>query len=72
VWSDRDPKGVLPSTWFETKYDGGVELPSDAKDTGYRQGDQRLWRAADGSAVFVVSGDRVERWPAPVQPVGCK
>ena len=67
----RDPEGVLPSAWFETRYDGRAELPLNAKDTGYRRNDQQLWVAADRSAVNVVNGDHVERWPAPVKPGGC-
>jgi len=54
---DFDPAGL------DTTYDGDADLPADAVDLGLRDGDRALWRAADGSAVFVVTPTVTERWP---------
>jgi hypothetical protein len=60
----RDPSGGAydPET-LQGVYAGDAELPADAVDTGYRQGARRLFREAGDAAVYVVSPQRVERWP---------
>jgi hypothetical protein len=64
--------GILGiSDWFTTTYDGKATLPDDAKDTGYSRAGQHLWLAADGSSAYLVSTDRVERWPHAKEFVGC-
>jgi hypothetical protein len=46
-------------------------MPVGAVDTGYRSGHTELWiDPADASAIFVVDGERIERWPAG-QELGC-
>lgn len=67
----RDSEGVLSGTTFRAMFDADTTLPADATDTGYRLGDRALWLAADKTAAYVVSGNKVERWPAPREQVGC-
>lgn len=60
----RDPEGVLPEQMLAEPYDGDVELPGRARDTGYRLDDWRLWvDDEDGSRVYVRTPDGVEAWP---------
>jgi hypothetical protein len=68
----RDPDGVLRG-WrtIERQFDSNAVLPLNATDTGYTMDGQRLWFAADKSAAFVVSGEKVERWPAFPEGSGC-
>ena len=57
-----------------TTYDGDVELPNDATDTGYEYDNWHLWLAADRSAAYVVDVDdpaRAERWPAAKDMIAC-
>lgn len=60
----RDPNGPTydPTQLFGT-YDGSATLPADAIETPYRDGVRRIHRARGDSAIFVVAGNRVERWP---------
>lgn len=72
----RDPDGVvsggISNPSFRTTFDGNAALPVDATDTGYRLDGQALWMAADKLSAYVVGADgKVERWPAPVEQVGC-
>lgn len=46
-------------------------LPADAVDTGLRRSRAELWLAADGDAIYVVSGDEVQLWPRAITPIGC-
>ncbi|MBA2571073.1 MAG: hypothetical protein H0V04_07840 [Chloroflexi bacterium] len=66
----RDPRGIFEDAVVGT-YDGDATLPDDAERTGYRQGEDVLWVAADGDALYVVRPDRVERWPRATGPIGC-
>jgi hypothetical protein len=59
---DPDPPDFDPAG-LDTTYDGDADLPADTVDLGLRDGDRRLWAAADGSAVFVVTPAVTERWP---------
>ena len=59
----RQPDAEL-LTYFDEPYLADTALPPDARATGYRRGDDRLWVAADKSSVFVgATPDEVERWP---------
>lgn len=60
----RDPEGILPESDMAVAYDGDVELPSDAVDTGYRRGGDELWLSEDETIAYVVTPDAVEAWPA--------
>lgn len=59
----RDPDG-----WFATEdpavtFAVDVDLPGDARATPYRDGERRIWLAADGNAAYVGTPDALERWP---------
>lgn len=71
-WTDyvRDPEGVL-TDWTRGSYAADVELPANAKDSGYRHDDWQLWHAANRSAVYVVTPDHIERWPRAKERIGC-
>ena len=60
----RDPKGAVPAANLRTTLDLHAHLPADAQPTGltYR-GVQIDTSPSDGSAVWVVGGGSVERWP---------
>ena len=58
-------------------YAAHVDLPPDARDTGYQRDGRGLWLAADRSAAYLVTGGGggdgdAERWPAPTRgPLRC-
>ena len=66
----RDPEGKLTAQALGS-YDGDTRLPDDAEDTGYRHTGVALWRVPSGDAVYAVDGERVERWPALREMIGC-
>jgi hypothetical protein len=69
----RDPQGVLDGAALTTPYDGDVRLPADARDTGYRYGEQQLWLTDTPSTAYVRTPDGVEKWPAADdERLGCK
>jgi hypothetical protein len=69
---DRDLRDSLRTT-----YALDVQVPADARDTGYQRGGSRLLVAADGSAAYLVptyaGADRSvgDRWPATKRRIGC-
>jgi hypothetical protein len=65
VWYVRDPDGVLPAGGTALSYDPRSDLPPDAVDTGYREGDRELWTSPSvgRDAVYIVTSEGVERWP---------
>jgi len=48
-----------------------TSLPLDVIDTGLRRGDQAMWQAADGNALYVGDGQSVEKWPEVDKGFGC-
>ena len=52
-------------------YREGVPLPSDAVDSGYRHGDERLWVSTDSRRAYVGGPDRVDVWPRLADGFGC-
>jgi hypothetical protein len=62
----RDPASVdlTGDAVHEAGYSSDADLPPAAIDIGYRSGDVELFVSPDGSVVYLVGGDRVERWPA--------
>lgn len=61
----RDPKGAYGVPAFTEDLDLDADLPDAAEDTGFRQADTELWAVPDDpSAIYLVDGDDVERWPA--------
>ncbi|KAB1990490.1 hypothetical protein [Streptomyces triticiradicis] len=69
----RDPRGIFSLDVLTAAYDGDVRMPADARDTGYRYGDRRLWLTPDRRTAYVKTSDGVEAWPA-AKPgrIGCK
>jgi hypothetical protein len=59
----RDPDKAFPAHVLAARFSDRAALPEDARNTGFRSGEWRLWIAADGRAVFLVGDRRVERWP---------
>lgn len=66
----RDPEHRLKSETV-VPYDGDVELPGDAVDTGYRREGDELWLSADETIAYLVTAGSVEAWPSPTDQVGC-
>src|SRR5205823_6472012 len=54
----RIPDGGVDPSQLEASWRADVPLPDSAVDTGYRSGNTRLYRAANGSALYVATGDR--------------
>jgi hypothetical protein len=66
----RDPQRVM-ADWTKTRFDASAQLPSRARDTGYRTGRSSLW-VDPGRDAYLVSPGRVERWPRSTDPfLGC-
>jgi hypothetical protein len=66
----RDPEGVFGRPDIAAGFDPDAVLPDDAVDSGYRRDDLALWHVpGDASAVWLVSRDGVERWPAGHTPL---
>jgi hypothetical protein len=65
----RDPEGVFGQPDLSVGFEPDTALPDDAVDSGYRRDDLALWhRPGDPSAIWLVSRDGVERWPAGDSP----
>ncbi len=64
----RDPQHLLADE-VDGTYAPDVELPADARDTGWRRDGAALWLT--GNAAYVITGDHVERWPQATQGIGC-
>jgi hypothetical protein len=68
----RDPAGVI-GYGVRGKLAIAVDLPDDARDTGYRNGELELWLApSDPGAAYLRAGDDVERWPRADPIVACR
>jgi hypothetical protein len=60
----RDPERVFPQGSLVGRFDGDVELPEPAEDTGYRTEFMELWlEPEDHSAAYLVFANHTERWP---------
>ena len=59
--------------YLRGRYDDDVELPRDARSTGYRLDGIELWLSPrdSASAIYVVRSDRVERWPRARSSIAC-
>lgn len=68
----RDPHGVLPPDGPAAAYDVHVRMPADARDTGYRYGDWRLWLTPDRSTAYMKTSEGVEAWTATTSRFGCR
>ena len=66
VYYLRDPSGSMSHHTLRApaEHSADVEaLPEDAEDSGFERAGASLWFEADDSAVYVVRGDDIERWP---------
>ena len=63
----RDPQDVM-AEWTTTSFALNAQLPPSAIDSGYRSGGGSLW-IDPGRDAYVVSADRVERWPRSSDPL---
>ncbi|MGW1543845.1 hypothetical protein ACWCPM_27010 [Streptomyces sp. NPDC002309] len=68
----RDPEGAFHAAMLTGPYLPATRLPADARDTGHRLGDRRLYRTGDTAAVYVRTHDVVESWPRVEPDPGCK
>ena len=59
----RSPYGGVDPSQTDTTWAANVAIPRTAIATPYRSGDQRLFLAADGRAIYVVVGTLAERLP---------
>jgi hypothetical protein len=68
----RDPDNVFGDPEIAAAFDPNAELPADAEDTGFRNEGSELWIVpGDDSAIYLVTGESVERWPHDPEPTGC-
>ena len=68
----RDPDNAQRDAETSAAFDPDAQLPDVAEDTGYRTTETELWvDPTDGSGVYLVRGDRVERWPRDPTPAVC-
>jgi hypothetical protein len=68
----RDPEGVFDQVPLRQSYAEDVDLPDDATDSGYRSPEgYELWFTHSDTAAYVVTPEGVERWPRPVEIIGC-
>ena len=68
----RDPEGLF-RRHLRSEFDPKTDLPRDAAATGYHTDDAELWvspRDVD-RAVYLVRGERVERWPLAKNDLAC-
>jgi hypothetical protein len=69
----RDPDGVIGGWGVRDPFNDDAHLPVDARYTGYHLDENQLWvtqHEAD-DAVYVVRGERVERWPRTTRIIAC-
>jgi len=66
----RDPEGVFGQPELAEGYDPDAELPAAAVDSGFRRDGIALWHVPnDASAVWLVAGEWVGRWPGGDPPL---
>jgi hypothetical protein len=67
----RDPDGVIDPS-LSNRLAIAIDLPADATDTGYRNGDLELWLSpSTPDAAYLRVGDDVERWPRADPVIAC-
>jgi hypothetical protein len=68
----RDPGNVFGDAATASAFDPHAKLPEGAVDTGLRQQGTHLWvDPTDRSAIYLVAGALVERWPFDSAPADC-
>lgn len=69
---ERDPDNIFNDAEVSEGFDPDAELPNDSVDTGYQQGDRRLWTVPGAPEfIYVQLPDAVEKWPLDLNPPGC-
>jgi hypothetical protein len=67
----RDPGGVIDAR-LRDEFATGIDLPADARDTGYRNGELQLWLSpSHPDTAYLRVGDDVEGWPRADPVVAC-
>ncbi len=65
----RDPDGVYGRPELTAGFEPDATVPEGAIDSGYRKGGAELWHIpGDQAAIWLVSPNGVERWPAGETP----
>ena len=66
----RDPDGGLAGV---ERFVEDARLPRDAYNTGWHRGDWYLWISPSqvDDYIYVVNGERVERWDRSPRPIAC-
>jgi hypothetical protein len=68
----RDPGNVFLDPATASAFDPHARLPEGAVDTGFRQQGTQLWVGpTDHSAIYLVAGASIERWPLDPDPALC-
>ena len=68
----KDPAGELDRPQVTERFKDETELPAQAVDTGFHQGDRSLWiDPTDETTVYVVHPGHTEAWPVAVLDLGC-
>ncbi len=70
----HDPYGDLNrGGWQLVQFDGNAELPEDAEFSGYLNDGVELWVSPSRleTEVYMIDGDKVEKWPRMNPRVGC-
>jgi hypothetical protein len=68
----RDPTNAFGDAATASAFDGHATLSTGAVDTGLREGSAQLWfDPANRSAIYLVTGTAVERWPLDPDPAIC-
>jgi hypothetical protein len=70
----RDPERALLPAFRLKRFESDVALPGDARPTGYHRDSWELWLSPSQSNrfVYLVHGERAERWPRAGIEVACK
>lgn len=68
----RDPLNVYRDEATSRAFDADAELPSGARDTGFRRRGVALWmKPGDPAWIYLVDKRRVDRWPLDPEPSFC-
>jgi hypothetical protein len=67
----RDPDGVVDER-LRDRLATGIDLPADARDTGYRNGGLQVWLSPSRpDTAYLRAGDDVEGWPRADRVLAC-
>jgi hypothetical protein len=57
--------------YFDRPYQQHVPVPDDATDTGYELAGRHLWLSVDQDDAYVGTRTDADRWPRPINGLGC-